>query len=203
MPQPAKRSPSLAARLTRKAGPLPVWAWAAVILGAYFLYTRLSSSGSSSASTDTTAVTSTDSTGDSGAQVPASGGGSAADNVSGDLLDGLNANTASLDALTSQILSQPTPYSNFGDGPLAGAPAEDTGQGSGPAASPSPAPAPTTPAAVPAGHPTQTAAGVLRWGGLTFTTRAAFDSWAKAHGSSTAKELSNHPQAKAIYSTLK
>src|SRR5439155_1335644 len=109
------------------------WAWAAVILGAYLLYTRLRPSSSAAPSGDATAAAPSDSTSgsDSGAQVPASGGGGAADNLPAGLLDTLNANTASLDALTSQVLSQPTPYSNFGDSPMAGIPAEDFGQSTG------------------------------------------------------------------------
>lgn len=201
---------SIGARLTAKVGPLPVWGWAAVILGAYLLYTRVSSSSGSGgpAATDATGVTANDGTADSGAQVPASGGGTPADNVSAQVADALNVNSGVLDALTSQILSMPTPYSEFGDSPLAGAPTADSSQTSTPS-SPGPASQPTQaqPAtAAQAGgnvHQTQTAAGVLHWGGLTFTTKAAFDQWARAHGTTTAKELSNHPQAKQIYGTLR
>jgi hypothetical protein len=199
-PKPSKRG--LGSRLSAKVGPLPVWAWAAVILGAYLLYTRLHPA---TATSDTTATP--DTSGDSGAQSPSSGMGGSGDNMSQALFDSLSANTSSVDALTSQLLSQPTPYSEFGDSPLAGYPTGDTSQGSGPASQPTTQPTPATPAAAPAaapaGHPTQTTAGKLSWGGLTFTTKAAFDNWARTHGTTTAKELSNHPQAKAIYSTLK
>lgn len=195
-PAPARRQ-GLAGRLTAKVGPLPVWAWAAVILGAYLLYTRLHPAAVTSPG-DTTATP--DTSGDSGAQSPSSGMGGTADNMNQALFDSLSANTSSLDALTSQLLSQPSPYSNYGDAPALGTPAGDTSQGTGPASQPTPAP---TAAAAPAGHLTQTAAGKLSWGGLTFTSKAAFDSWAKAHGSSTTAELRNHPQARAIYSTLR
>lgn len=207
---PAK--PSLEARLTRKVGPLPVWGWAAVILGAFLIYTRLSAKAGA-ASTDATGITSNDGTTGS-AQVPASGSGSPADNVSSALLDQLDVNTSALDALTSQILSIPTPYSNVGDGPLIGAPASDASQ-TQTAEQPEPT-APAAPAAQPTVsqpataaqvggnvHTTQTAAGVLHWGGLTFTDKASFDRWARAHGTTTTKELSNHPQARSIYSTLR
>lgn len=191
-----KRSPSFAARLTRKVGPLPVWAWAAIILGAYFLYTRLHSSSATSSSTPATPTT--DTTGsDTGAV-----GSSSAPDTSG-LSGALDTNTATLDQLTQQLLTMPS-YGTLGD--VTGLGAEvpsDLGNGSGPAANPT---APTTAAvatAKPAAHPTQNTAGVLKWGGLTFTTKAAFNSWAKAHGTTATKELSNHPQARAIYSTLR
>lgn len=201
---------SLGARLTAKVGPLPVWAWAAVILGAYLLYTRVSGSSSAataSPTTDATGVTANDgTTGD--AQVPAGGAGTPTDNVSSQVAQALDLNSSVLDALTSQILSMPTPYSEFGDSPLAGAPATDNSQTSSPSSSgPASQPTQQQPAtAAQAGgnvHQTQTAAGVLHWGGLTFTTKAAFDQWARAHGTTTAKELSNHPQAAQIYGTLR
>lgn len=189
---------SLGARLQAKVGPLPVWAWAAVILGIVLVYMRTHSTGSTPAT-----PTATTSGVDSGAQVPVSGAGGPGDNLPADLVDQLNANTSALDALTFQILSQPTPYGQHD--PLTGAPASDTSAGIGPASTPTPQ-APAHPASVgapPAAHPTQTASGVLKWGGLSFTTKAAFDSWARSHGSSTAAELQGHPQARGIYSTLK
>lgn len=188
-------------RLTAKVGPLPVWAWAAVILGAYLLYSRLGAQSKATTSPDAASASTPDGT-TGAAQVPASGQGSSADNLSGSLLDSLGADTSAIDALTAQILSAPTPYSNYGDAPPAG-----TGPAAAPTVSqPAPAPGPTgqtITANTGAGHLTQTTAGVLKWGGVTFTTKAQFDSWAAAHGSSTAAELSNHPQAKAIYSTLR
>jgi hypothetical protein len=186
-----------------------VWGWAALILGAYLLYSRLGSQSQATASPDTSSASTTDGT-TGAAQVPASGQGGSADNLSGQLLDQLGANTSAIDALTSQILSMPTPYSNFGDGPAAGTPAGDFGYGTGPAATPTTAQPPAQSAApAPAntganvGHLTQTAAGILKWGGVNFTTKAQFDSWARAHGTTSSRELSNHPQARAIYSTLK
>lgn len=190
--------------MTAKVGPLPVWAWAAVILGAYLLYTRLHPSAKTSTA-DATATP--DTSGNSAADSTVSGQGGSGDNMSQGMFDALSANTSSLDALTSQILSTPV---GSGFGPTDPVPG-DTGAGTtGPAAAStsnapasSPAAAPAATGAAPAAHPTQTAAGRLSWGGLTFTSKAAFDNWARAHGSSTTAELRNHPQAKAIYSTLK
>lgn len=82
--------------LTRKAGPLPVWAWAAVAVGAWFLFFR---GGGQSAETPVPVGPST--SGDtSGAQQPASGQGGPTDNLNSDLLDALLANQkSSYDAL--------------------------------------------------------------------------------------------------------
>jgi hypothetical protein len=123
-PKP-KSGGGLGKRLTRKVGPLPVWAWAAVILGAYLLWSRRSG-GAATADTTAPTPTATSAGSDSLAQVPASGQGSSADNLNGVLLDQLSANTSSLDALTSQLLSA-GPYQNFGDAPAAGTPPPPTG----------------------------------------------------------------------------
>jgi len=42
----------------------------------------------------------------------------------------------------------------------------------------------------------------LQWGGQLFYTQSQFAQWAAAHGSSVAAELSNHPEARAIYNQL-
>lgn len=197
-PKPPKSKAGFANRLTAKVGPLPVWGWAAAILGAYLLYTRLRPASAAVPATDTTATP--DTSGDTGSQVPASGQGSAADNLNGTLLDQLGANTSSIDALTSQLLQGGGSYS-YGDAPAAGTPQGAVAQ-DGPASSPTVA---THPVAVGGNvsHATQTQSGSLSWGGQTFTSKVAFDAWAKAHGSSTNAELKQHPQAKAIYSTLR
>ena len=192
-------SPGVVGRLTAKAGPLPVWAWAALILGAVFIYSRRHPG----AKTDTTA-TPPDSSSSSGADSVSSGQGGAGDNMSQPMFDSLAANTSSLDALTSQLLSLPVGSGFGGVDPLPGDPGP--AGPAGPAGAPGPAATPTPAAAKPAAaaHPSQTAAaGKLSWGGRTFTTQRAFDAWAKAHGSSSKGELRNHPQARAIYSTLK
>jgi hypothetical protein len=54
--------------LTRKIGPLPGWAWAAVAVGGYYLYKKYK--GSSTAASTTAATTA--STGDNGAALPTS-----------------------------------------------------------------------------------------------------------------------------------
>ena len=223
-PSPSpKGSPgrSLGARLGRKVGPLPVWLWAAAILGAYLLYTRLhpstattpatasaapgnttgadTSGGVGSVGTDLSAVTAQ--LGSLGASVDANAA------QVGTLGSSIDANTgqvgalgSSVDALTYQIMTtQPPSAGSNGAPPGAGASSGSTG-GAGPAAVSTPAPAQ---AAAAAGHLTQTSAGSLSWGGLTFTTKAAFNRWASAHGTSATKEFAAHPQAKAIYSTLR
>lgn len=205
LPKPADNSGrTLQGRLTRKVGPLPVWAWAAVILGAYLIYSRLQGAKAAVA-TGSTAVPVTDSTAGtvgSAAQAPASGAGTAADNLSGDLLAQLyGVNAGTIDSLTTQLLtSQSAVPASEGTVPT-------VGNGIAPG-SISSAGAASAPAAVPAqakaaaGHQTQSLAGRLVWDGLTFTTKTSFNAWARAHGTSPAAIFSKHPQAKALYSTL-
>lgn len=105
MAQSASSKRSLGQRLTAKAGPLPVWAWAAVILGAYLLYSHFHTAASSSSTTASTDGTSTDTTdqtpvtSDTSGNPPASGQGGPADNMTGDPL------STSIDALTAAIQS--------------------------------------------------------------------------------------------------
>lgn len=100
---PSTKKRSLGARLTGKVGPLPVWAWAAVILGAYLLYSHFHpSTAAASSTTDSTSDTSsTDSNatpvGSSSGNPPASGQGSTVDNMTGDPL------STSIDALTQAV----------------------------------------------------------------------------------------------------
>lgn len=210
---PSKRS--LEARLTRKLGPLPIWAWAAVILVAYLLYSRIAGARATP-TPDTTAVTAGDGSGGS-AQVPSSGQGSAADNLSQSMIDQLGANQSSIDALTQAVLSSGygsgdglggSGYPGSYDMPLGGPPGAISQQGA--------AASPTTvaKAAAAAGghaaaassqpaHPTQTAQGKLVWGGVTFTSRSAFDNWAKQHGTTSTAIFKQHPAAHSLYGTLK
>jgi hypothetical protein len=179
-----KSGGSVSERLTRKVGPLPVWAWAAALLAAYFLYTRMTA-GKSAAAPAPASTGPADTTGtDSSGQVSAG-----FDQVQA----GIDANTASLDSLTSALLSAAPPSVDSGAAP-------GGSSQTGPASSPTP---PAATAAAHAGHLTQTAAGTLSWGGVTFTTKAAFNRWATAHHTTPAKEFAAHPQAKAIYSTLR
>jgi hypothetical protein len=198
MPTPAKAAASnrgLAARFTRKLGPLPVWAWAAVILGLYLVYTHFHASTGAAASTaDTTAVPAAG--GDGSAQVPSSGQGGTVDNLNQDLFDQLGANTAAIDQLTAQLLQNSIATVDMGSGIAPGAVSQ-----AGPASTQSTPLQIAKIAAAP--HQTQTASGVLSWDGISFTSRAAFDKWAKQHGTTSQQIFKKHPAAKNIYSTLK
>jgi hypothetical protein len=153
------KSPSLGERLTAKAGPLPVWAWAALLLGAFLAYQHFHSSASSTTNAgagttggtdnaDTTGAAPSDLTPispDSGLPVGSSGQGGAADNINDTLLSQLSGFQASIDSLTAAVQSQDAFY---------GWPPDTTGAHSMPfqtlqAAVPTPAPAKKT-AAVPA-----------------------------------------------------
>ena len=117
-------------RFTAKVGPLPVWAWALLILVAGYLVYRLTSKGSSTTSSTTDTGSSTDTattSGDTG-NPPASGQGGAADNVNSDLLSQLSGQVSGLagnvDALTGLIQSTPA----FADtGGTAGAGSDGSG----------------------------------------------------------------------------
>lgn len=80
--------------LVRKAGPLPVWGWAALALVAGYVYLhRASAQGAQLPYTPA----------GSGAQQPASGQGTPADNGNSSLLDALGSNLASQDALLAAL----------------------------------------------------------------------------------------------------
>lgn len=84
--------------LTRKAGPLPVWAWGALVVAAWFLFLRAPHKASGGASLPYTPASS------SGAQQPASGQGTPADNTNADLLNALLAGQkSSYDALLAAL----------------------------------------------------------------------------------------------------
>lgn len=83
--------------LTRKAGPLPVYAWALLALAAFLVYRH--SAGSASAATAAGVPVAAA----SGAQQPASGQGSPVDNSGGDLLDALGANSDAANALLAAV----------------------------------------------------------------------------------------------------
>lgn len=84
--------------LTRKVGPLPVYGWVALALILFLLYRHVSSaSGATSQQTPVTPNVG------SAAQQPASGQGTAADNVDSGLLDALNANSAAYDKLLAAL----------------------------------------------------------------------------------------------------
>lgn len=115
MPQTSAAKRSLGQRLNGKVGPLPAWAWAAIILGAYLAYTHFAGGGAAAATTSTSTdatpsdVASSDNTpvtSDSG-NPPASGGGGPADNVNDTLLSQLSGFGSSIDALTAAVQSAP------------------------------------------------------------------------------------------------
>jgi hypothetical protein len=107
--------PSLSQRLTAKAGPLPVWAWAAVLLGAFLAYNHFHSSssststsstgagGSSTGTTDTTTDTTPVTSGDSSSDTGTGGGGGSASNVNDELLSQLSGFQSSIDSLTAAV----------------------------------------------------------------------------------------------------
>lgn len=109
---------SIGARLTAKAGPLPVWAWAAMILvGGYLVY-RLRGGGSSTATTaatssDTSSAGSVDTSstpvgsGDVSSDTGSAGAGGAASNVNDSLLSQLSGFQSSIDALTAAVQTTP------------------------------------------------------------------------------------------------
>lgn len=203
MPPPAPKPKSaggIGGRLTRKVGPLPVWAWAAAILAAYLLYSRLSSGGPPAAS-EPPAPAPSDGTGnDAGPGILPSVGGSSGSfgdpGQSNDLLAQLyGVNAASIDSLTSALLTkQSIEAANPNEGGPPGASSQAT------AMAPTPAPVAASKASPPG--TSQPQAGVLYWDGKAFATKTAFNAWLKARGFNAQKYLANKPQAKAIYSAL-
>jgi hypothetical protein len=98
-------------KLTHKVGPFPVWAWAGLVIGAYFLIFR-GPFGKAAKASGGTQLPYTPTSG-SGAQQPASGQGSPVDNTNGDLLSALQENASSHDALLAAL--QYGAYGGFGD----------------------------------------------------------------------------------------
>jgi hypothetical protein len=105
MPTPAKA-------ISKRIGPLPAWAWAVSAIVVYFLYKRFAAGGTSAAATSPASVaTSTQpfqvSTGGS---APASGQGSAVDNVTASLLAAFGQNLVDVNSnlVTGLLGSQST-----------------------------------------------------------------------------------------------
>ncbi len=89
---------------------MPVWGWAALVVGAYLAYTRFRKGANASvnSSPSSTGAAATDSTGGAGvdsSQAPASGGGGAGDNLSSDLLAAINGLGAGQQAGFDQLAS--------------------------------------------------------------------------------------------------
>lgn len=89
--------------LTRKAGPLPVWGWGAILLGIVGLYLwRQHSASAASSIADVPAVSGSTAAADgSDAQTPSGGGGSSASNLPDSLVD-------QPDPLTTQVQQSDT-----------------------------------------------------------------------------------------------
>lgn len=196
MPPPPAPSPppsgggGIAARFTRKVGPLPVWGWAALILGAYLLYARLHPADTAAAEP----VQQAGPASDEGAQVPASGTTGQLAGPSEDLIAQIYGdNAATIDTLTNALLTQESLRLSSGVAP-------GSVSSSGEAAAPA---APATAATAAVAHQSQPQAGLLRWDGQVFATQAGFRAWAKAHGTSPERIFRTHPRAKAIFSTLR
>ena len=84
--EPKKAGKGIGGRLTQKVGPLPVYAWAILAIGGYYLYTRYQSSAATAAATTATTPSTTDTTGTTGTATDTSGttgGGSATGDSSG------------------------------------------------------------------------------------------------------------------------
>ena len=150
---------SLGARMTAKVGPLPVWAWAVLLLAVGYLVYRLRGGGSSSSSStttssDTAGSTDTGSTTGSSTDLstagdvgPAAAGSSSPD--VGQLSDQIAGLSAGLDSLTAAVQSSPAFWPGSGD----------AGSGSTvPNGNTPPPPAATAPAQVKPAASTSTAA---------------------------------------------
>lgn len=106
--------------VTRKVGPLPLWAWAAAVAAIVWLvFLRAPSAGAGTGSTSAA--------GGSGAQQPASGQGTPADNLNADALAQLlAAQKSSYDALLAALQSTTAGGASGTTGPGYGAPGGST-----------------------------------------------------------------------------
>lgn len=119
---PAKGA-SLERRLTAKVGPLPVWAWAAVILGGALLYLKLNP-GATQAQAEGTTVANGDS---SGAQQP-NGGGAAGGGLPSSMGDqpvdfltgGVQSTDAGSDGTAASMAATGAPFSRNFAAPTSG-----------------------------------------------------------------------------------
>lgn len=101
-------------RLTAKAGPLPVWLWAVVILGAFLAWQHFRGGGDTAVGASTSDQTPVTTGGDASSDVGVAGGGSPASNVNDGLLSQLSGMQSSVDALTAQVQSMPAFSSDAG-----------------------------------------------------------------------------------------
>lgn len=146
MAPPAKpKSGGFAARMTRKVGPLPVWAWAALILAAGYLIYRRRGTSSSSASQTTAVPVTPDVTGSNTGALGSSGSDTGGGSQIPAPVD-LSGITGELDTLAQQLAAQSAGQASSYQ---QGGPPGSTDQGS------AAAPASSTP--VSAYHPSYTA----------------------------------------------
>lgn len=139
-------------RFTAKAGPLPVWAWALLILVVGYLVYRLAgptSSSSSGSKADDAPDTTSAVTGDTG-NPPAGGQGGPADNLNDSILSQLSGLSGQVDALTGLIQSTPAFDTGGGD---SGSGSVTPNTGSSVPAAPSKVTASTKAPARPSAHP--------------------------------------------------
>src|SRR5487761_1781644 len=183
--------------LARKFGPLPAWGWASLSAGGLVVYRHFrpgtsTAAATTAAATDTTAAAAQAAQPTSYQDYPTSGGGSSGGGGNGSGGGGTSYYTPGADTYPTGPApadSNPPPPP-----PSDVVPPATTGDG-----------APAAPQARPRGSSQPLIPGALtplQWGGETFTTKAEFDAWAKAHGTSVARELSAHPEASRIYGQL-
>lgn len=162
MATPAVKKRSLEQRLTGKVGPLPVWAWAALILGTVLLYLKLHPAAATPADPASSTGDLTPVSADGSNPVGSSGGGSSASNVNDALLSQLSGFQTSIDTLTAAVQAQeaggwllPTDGSGIDASQNDGGVNQPTGPGSSAVAATKPAPkkAAAKPAAKPAPAP--------------------------------------------------
>jgi hypothetical protein len=154
--------PGVVERATAKVGPLPVWAWALVILvGGYLAYRFTAGRSSSSSSSTTSAEPATQATdpgsldltpvgADTGSPPASSGQGGAADNLNSDLYGYLSGLQGSVDALTASVQMSPAFWPGTESGSSGSGSTVPNGQTP---ASPAAAAAAAKPAAKPAPPP--------------------------------------------------
>lgn len=199
--------------LVRKLGPQPAWAWLSELAGGLYLY-RKHQANTAAAGASTTAAAlpaASDYTG-TGGYAPAS----SSPTDSG----GLAAGDQSQPGSTS---SPPVVYDPLTDSYLSTIAGElATQQTPPPDTTPTATPTTTPPGTIgnqtvrprysqpvlapgsPGTVPTLTGGNETPfiWGGRVFVTKQQFQDWAKAHGTSVARELAKHPEASRLYGQL-
>lgn len=200
------------AALTRHLGPQPAWAWLGELAGGLYLYRRHQAASNTAAAGGAGAA---GGPADVGAASYYGGYAPTSPSDSGGLPTG---DQSSQPGASPPVVYDPatdsyvTPGGDLGTGDL----------GAGDNFGNPPIPVPTPPGTVsnttprPRGHlsqPLTTIATIggrqvpmqthqLVWGGKTFRSQAAFQAWARAHGTSVSKIFAKHPEAHRLYQTL-